>query len=324
MPIFPTHPMNRPLRVAFLGTPEFAAACLDALMASNHKVVGVVTATDKPAGRGHQLQMSEVKKVAITHQLPLLQPPNLKEDEFLESYRAWEADVAVVVAFRMLPESIWSSPPFGTINLHASLLPQFRGAAPIQRSIMAGHIKTGVTTFSLQHKIDTGDILMQASVAIEYDDDAGRLHDRLRDEGKKLIVETLDRLITGDLVSLPQMDGGHDPLLEAPKLFKLDGKIDWKCPVEVIHNHVRGLHPFPKAWTPSPWGDMKILVGHPSQAEIPVESPGTALAHGRQLLIACQDSWYEVKRLTHPGKRPMNSDEWINGLSHMDLGTWND
>ena len=209
MATFPTTPLDRPLRIAFLGTPEFAAVCLEALTASSHKVVGVVTAPDRPAGRGHQMHASAVKTIAQKQELPLLQPTNLKAPEFIEAFANWHVDVAIVVAFRMLPEIVWNSPPFGTINLHASLLPNLRGAAPIHRAIMAGLKETGVTTFSLEHAIDTGDVLLQDATDIDPHENTGALHDRLADLGKSLIVQTLDTLVAGNLAGVPQNPRWH-------------------------------------------------------------------------------------------------------------------
>jgi len=324
MAIFPTSPLHRPLRVAFLGTPEFAATCLDALVASSHHVVGVVTAPDRPAGRGQQLQSSDVKVRAQKHGLSILQPANLKAPEFLDSFHHWEADVCIVVAFRMLPEVVWNSTAFGTINLHASLLPNFRGAAPIHRAIMAGLNETGVTTFSLKHTIDTGDILLQESTRIEPSDDTGTLHDRLAQMGKKLIVQTLDKLAQGELSRLPQ-DSHPDvnTIQEAPKIFKPDCRINWNQSSQVILDHIRGLYPFPKAWSQSPFGDLKILQSGLYKTLTNRGLAGDARVHDNNLIVASKDGWIEIKQLVPPGKRPMGGTEWINGLSHRDLGNWN-
>lgn len=310
-----------PLRIGFLGTPDFAAACLTRLIASDHQVVGVVTAPDRPAGRGHKLQASAVKQVAMTHQLPLLQPEKLRDPTFLAAWDEWQVDVGVVVAFRMMPEVLWNRPRLGTINLHASLLPQLRGAAPIQRAIMAGLTETGVTTFRLSHEIDTGDMLGSAVVSIGPDMDAGQLHDALLEAGQRLLVSTLDGLAQGSIVPIPQQTAidADEPLLEAPKLFKADTRIDWHRPASDVHNHVRGLHPWPGAWTasainlaqtikihsgqPAPWtGDSKAAPG------------STSTGDNGHLLVRCSQDAFKITRMTPPGKKPMDSADWLRGL----------
>ena len=323
MATFPTTPLDRPLRIAFLGTPEFAAACLQALIASSHEVVGVVTAPDRPAGRGHRVQASAVKMIAEKQEIPMLQPTNLKSTEFIEAFANWHVDVAIVVAFRMLPEIVWNSPPFGTINLHASLLPNLRGAAPIHRAIMAGLKETGVTTFSLEHAIDTGDVLLQNATDIAPNETTGALHDRLADLGKALIVQTLDTLVAGNLAGVPQNQ--TDPtaaILEAPKLFKTDCKIDWNLPSQTLLDHIRGLAPYPKAWCPSPWGDLKILEATEFNQFDLSSLAGKAIAHQQKLVVACQDGWIEILHLIAPGKRPMSGSEWLNGLGDREPGIW--
>ncbi len=324
MATFPTTSLDRPLRIAFLGTPEFAAVCLEGLLASSHDLIGVVTAPDRPAGRGQRMQASEVKIAAEKHGLPVLQPTNLKAPEFLEAFKFWEVDVAVVVAFRMLPEVVWNAPPFGTINLHASLLPNLRGAAPIHRAIMAGLKETGVTTFSLQHNIDTGDILLQCSTPIEPFEDTGNLHDRLAQLGQALIVQTLNDLIAGELQGIPQHvypDVGS--VLDAPKLFKPDCRIDWNRSCQANLDHIRGLHPFPKAWTPSPLGDLKILQAKQHNRLFSKDLAGTAVVHENNLILACSDGWIQIEKLVPPGKKPMTGAAWINGLGSQTLGVWN-
>jgi len=323
MATFPTTPLDRPLRIAFLGTPEFAAICLEALTASSHEVVGVVTAPDRPAGRGHRMHASAVKTIAQKQELPLLQPTNLKAPEFIEAFANWHVDVAIVVAFRMLPEIVWNSPPFGTINLHASLLPNLRGAAPIHRAIMAGLEETGVTTFSLEHAIDTGDVLLQDATDIAPNETTGALHDRLADLGKSLIVQTLDTLVAGNLAGVPQ-NPTHSTavILEAPKLFKTDCKIDWNLPCQTLLNHIRGLAPFPKAWCPSPWGDLKILEAKECNELDASSLVGNAIAHQHKLVVACQDGWIEILHLVAPGKRSMSGSEWLNGLGDREPGIW--
>lgn len=321
---YPTAPLNRPLRVAFLGTPEFAATCCQALIDGPHEVVGCVTAPDRPAGRGHKLQPSAVKALAVRHGLPLLQPERLKAPEFLEAFRSWNADVAVVVAFRMLPEAVWSAPPFGTINLHASLLPQLRGAAPIQRAIMYGLKETGVTTFALQHAIDTGAILQARRVKIGPNETAGSLHDRLLAAGTLLLASTLDALAAGALVGVPQTERmPNSPLLEAPKLFRADCQVNWHATLDRVHDHIRGLNPFPTAWTPGPEGPIKLLTGIPHPAEDEVR-PGTWRAQGGRVEVKCHDGWYELTSLKPPGKRALSGADWLNGQQGALPAGWNE
>ena len=316
MSTFPTSPLQKKLRVAFFGTPEFAATCLGTLCDSAHEIVGVVTAPDRKAGRGQKIQASAVKHVAMDKRLPILQPTNLKAPEFNAKLSEWKADVFIVVAFRMLPEVVWNAPLYGTINLHASLLPQLRGAAPIQWALIHGLSESGVTTFSLQHAIDTGDILLQKHVAIPSGHDAGQLYGDLLQVGKHLIVETLDRLVAGQLTQQPQREivtTGN--WLEAPKLNRENTSIDWSQSAENVTNKIRGLHPFPKAWTPSAHGDIKILKStavHPTNLSI--QKPGTPAVEDGNLLICCADGWVRIDELIPPGKGKMSGKDWLNGL----------
>lgn len=311
-----------PLRIGFLGTPDFAAACLTRLLASHHQVVGVVTAPDRPAGRGHKLRASAVKQVAEANRLPLLQPEKLRDPSFLSDWDAWQVDVGVVVAFRMMPEVLWNRPRLGTINLHASLLPQLRGAAPIQRAIMAGLTETGVTTFRLSHEIDTGDMLEATKVPIGPDTDARTLHDALLTAGQELLVKTLDGLALGNIVPMPQEQviAEGETLLEAPKLFKSDTRVDWRMPSTSVHNHVRGLHPWPGAWTAMGKGQesasIKIHQGRPVTWAGAVDAaPGAVLVTNEgELVVRCGEAAFEVLRLTPPGKKAMTSGDWLRGL----------
>lgn len=315
---FPTSSLGRSLRVVFFGTPEFAAACLETLLASDHDVIGVVTAPDRKAGRGHQLQPSAVKTNALASGLPLLQPTNLKDPGFLSDLMDWKADVYIVVAFRMLPEVVWNAPMFGTINLHASLLPQLRGAAPIQWAIIKGFDSSGVTTFSLQHRIDTGDILLQKSVSIDATDDAGNLYTKLLEAGRPLLVETLDALSAGRLKPLPQTSIGDDQLRhEAPKLNRENTLVNWSETAVNVVNKIRGLNPFPKAWTPSEHGDLKLLKASlaPQAEGLPAKAkPGTVAVHANNMAVRCTDGWIQVDELIPPGKGRMSGYAWINGL----------
>lgn len=315
---FPTSPLGRSLRVVFFGTPEFAAACLETLLASDHEVIGAVTAPDRKAGRGQQLQPSAVKQTALAHSLPLLQPTNLKDAGFLTDLMSWKADVYIVVAFRMLPKVVWDAPTFGTINLHASLLPQLRGAAPIQWAIIHGLESSGVTTFSLQHQIDTGDILLQQAVPIAPNEDAGQLYAKLLEAGKPLLVRTLDALNAGNLKPVPQASvRGENSKLEAPKLNRENTLVDWfESSVNVI-NKVRGLNPFPKAWTPSVHGDLKLLKASPASTATGLPNkaaPGTVVVHSNSMVVRCSDGWVQVDELVPPGKGRMSGYAWINGL----------
>ena len=235
------------MRIIFYGTPQFAVASLEKIIENGFELVAVVTAPDRPAGRGMQMHQSDVKVCALKYNIPILQPTNLKALEFIEQLESLKPDLQVIIAFRMLPEMVWNFPPLGTMNLHASLLPNYRGAAPINRAIMNGETKTGVTTFFLKHDIDTGNILMQKEMEILKDDDVGTLHDKLMNIGADLVVESLKKIQRGDMATTPQIvlpEHKH-----APKLFTKDCEIDWQNPVEQIHNQIRGLSPYPGAIT---------------------------------------------------------------------------
>lgn len=308
------------LRIAFLGTPEFAAVCLDRLLASDHTVVGVVTAPDRPAGRGHKLKPSAVKERALAAQLPLLQPVKLRDPEFLAAWDEWQPDIAVVVAFRMMPEVLWNRPPMGTINLHASVLPQLRGAAPIQWAILHGLNETGVSTFALQHEIDTGDVLGVSRVSIDHDMDSGRLHDLLLDEGKELLIKTLNGFGSQEIQPIPQESllPQDIPLLNAPKLHKDNTRVPWDASALQVHNHVRGLHPFPTAWTSLPGSDspLKILKGTDETGPSSTAEPGAIrISEKLELFVACGDGReFEIRELKPPGKRAMAASDWLRGL----------
>src|SRR6187455_3565528 len=235
------------LRIVFMGTPEFAVASLEALVKAKCNIVGVITAPDKQAGRGMKVTESAVKKYAVRHHLKVLQPEKLKNLEFLEELRSLNADLQIVVAFRMLPESVWNMPPLGTINLHGSLLPQYRGAAPINWAVINGEKETGVTTFKLQHEIDTGDILLQDRFPIGENETAGEIHDRMKEIGAAVLVKTVEGLVGGTLAEVPQQQ--QDNLPRAPKIFTETCKIDWNKPVDEIYNLIRGLSPYPTAFS---------------------------------------------------------------------------
>ena len=304
---------NKP-RIVFMGTPAFAVASLSALLDAKMNVVGVVTAPDKPGGRGMQLQQSAVKQFALAHDLPLLQPEKLKAPEFFEALSAWKPDLQVVVAFRMLPEKIWSFPPMGTLNVHGSLLPQYRGAAPINWAIMNGEKETGVTTFQLQHAIDTGDILLQDRIAISEDMTAGALHDKMMMVGAQLLVKTLHGLVEGTIQSLPQSTVLEESQIKhAPKIFTKDCEINWELPVQDIHNHVRGLAPFPGAITKV---EGKIVKLYHTRIEIatPNEAPGSFITDGKSLAkFACKDGYLLLNDIQWEGKKRMLVEDFLRG-----------
>ena len=306
---------SRRLRIVFLGTPQFAAACLETLLESRHDIVGVVTAPDRPAGRGRSLRASEVKQVALKHDLPLAQPEKLKSQAFLNVLDEWQADLGVVVAFRMLPELVWNRPPLGTVNLHGSLLPQYRGAAPIHWAVLNGETATGASTFLLQHEIDTGHVLGRVEVPIGPNDTTGLVHDRLLDAGKLLLVRTVDELADGTAKPIPQQElmEGSTALLEAPKLFKAHGQIDWKKSAQNVHNLVRGLNPFPGAWTKLPDGTT-LRVHETRLNEVDYKSaPGTVHREQSALLVQCGQGSIEILRLQLQGKPAMNAQDFLNG-----------
>lgn len=242
---------NKGPRIVFMGTPEFAVESLKALVEGGYNVVGVITTPDRPAGRGYKLQPSPVKRYALEQGLPLLQPEKLRDPGFLKELKGWKADLQVVVAFRMLPEVVWGMPPKGTFNLHSSLLPRYRGAAPINWAIINGESETGVTTFFLSHEIDTGHIIFQERTAIEENDTAGSLHDRLMTIGADLVLKTVDAIVQGTAPSIPQSELVTDEamLTPAPKIFTEDCRIDWNRNVRDVYNQIRGLSPYPAAWT---------------------------------------------------------------------------
>ena len=306
----------RSLRIVFLGTPGFAAVCLERLLETRHEVVGVVTAPDRPAGRGRRMKASEVKEVALRHGLPLAQPEKLKAPDFLDTLQSWAPDLGVVVAFRMLPELVWKAPPMGTVNLHGSLLPDFRGAAPIHWAVIHGEKVSGASTFLLQHQIDTGHILGRVEVAVGDNDTTGILHDRILEAGRHLLAETVDALADGTAVATPQEDAGPhgDAPRNAPKLFKEDGRIDWGHPAQKVHNLVRGLHPFPGAWTTLPDGQtLRIHQSLLSQMDMGGE-PGAVHVHKGGMTVQCGDGAVDLVRVQPQGKPAMPVKDFLNGL----------
>ncbi len=295
-----------------MGTPDFAVASLDALVQANFDVVAVVTAPDKPAGRGQKLNESAVKKYAVEKGIPVLQPEKLKNPEFIEELKSYQADLQVVVAFRMLPVVVWSMPAKGTINLHGSLLPQYRGAAPINHAIINGEKESGVTTFFLKEEIDTGDIILSDSVAIADDETAGDLHDKLMVVGANLLVKTLKAIEAGEVNEQPQPQSTE--LKHAPKIFKEDCKIDWNNTAQKIHNLIRGLSPYPTAFTILNDKTLKVF-----KAEIEDKEPGIVaggfLTDGKTYLkFAAKDGFIKLLDIQYEGKKRMLIEDFLRGM----------
>jgi methionyl-tRNA formyltransferase len=305
----------RSLRIVFMGTPEFAVASLDALVDADCNIVGVVTAPDKPAGRGLKIHESAVKKYAVENGLKVLQPEKLKNPQFLEELKSLNADLQVVVAFRMLPEAVWNIPPTGTINVHASLLPQYRGAAPINWAIINGEKETGVTTFKLKHEIDTGDILLQERTLIGENETAGELYDKLKGLGAQVLVKTIQGLADGTLKETPQsaISSQQSTIKHAPKIFTETCRIDWSKPVDEVHNLIRGLSSFPGAFT---YLNDKLLKIYRSEREHkkPTISAGQFETDGKTFLkYACADGSILIKELQLEGKKKMNVEDFLRG-----------
>ena len=307
------------LRIVFMGTPEFAVPSLRALVAGGYRVVAVVTTPDKPAGRGQKVHQSDVKVAALELGLPVLQPEKLRAPEFVEAMRALQPDLGIVIAFRMLPEVIWSMPRLGTFNLHASLLPQYRGAAPINWAIINGERETGVTTFLLNHEIDKGAILAQARMPILPEDNVGTMYDKLMHRGTELVLDTVERLAAGDVTPVAQPDYDDGQLKPAPKLFKEDCRIDWSLPGRRIVDFVRGLSPYPAAWSgvvrdgeSEPATSVKIFTAR-FEAARHGEQPGTLFSDGRTLRVACVDGWIWLDELQMAGKKRLPVRELLLG-----------
>lgn len=298
-------------RIVFMGTPEFAVASLNALVEAGCNVVGVVTAPDKPAGRGMQLQQSAVKQYAVSKNIPVLQPEKLKAPSFLEKLAALKADLQVVVAFRMLPEVVWNMPPMGTINVHGSLLPQYRGAAPINWAIINGESATGVTTFQLQHAIDTGNMLMQEVIPITDTMTAGELHDTMKMVGANLLVETIKGLAAGSIQAMPQQESAE--LKHAPKLFTSNCTIDWHKPVHEVYNLVRGLSPYPGALTQLNGKILKIYRAEKIMKPV-TETPGTFVSDNQTHIdVACTDGYLRLIEIQLEGKKKMAVSDFLRG-----------
>ncbi len=307
------------LRIVFMGTPEFAVTSLQTLVEGGYNVVAVVTQPDKPVGRHAVLTASPVKNYALEHGIPVLQPVKMKDPAFLEELAAYSADLQVVVAFRMLPEQVWAMPKYGTFNVHASLLPQYRGAAPINWAIINGETETGVTTFFLDHQIDTGRIIMQRHYPIDDDANVENVYDGLMRLGADVAVETIDRLIAtdGNIESIPQSDDAD--LKPAPKIFKETCEIDWHKTCKQVYDFIRGLSPVPGAWA-----NMTLHEGQAPQVvkfykavkttEETSAQPGTLMVDCKRLLVATADCWLEIKELQLAGKKRMPAADFINGL----------
>ena len=303
------------LRIVYMGTPDFAVAPLKALVEGGYNVVAVVTTPDKPSGRGLKVNESAVKRYAAEAGLPIFQPVKLRDEEFVSAFKALDADLGIVIAFRMLPEIIWAAPRLGTFNLHASLLPQYRGAAPINRAIMNGETETGVTTFLLNPQIDEGAVLGQTKVAIEPSDNVGTLHDKLMNVGVDLVLETVEKIAEGNVTPIEQSDMCDGELRPAPKIFKEDCHIDFsRSGVEIV-NLVRGLSPYPAAWANLSEGlSAKIFEVAFEPQSVDAEC-GTIISDGKKYIrVACADGWIDVKELQLSGKKRMTAEELLRGF----------
>lgn len=304
----------RDLRIVFMGTPDFAVHTLKAIVEAGYNMVGVITAPDKPAGRGRKLQESAVKKYAVEQDLKVLQPTNLKSEEFLKELKSLEANLQVVVAFRMLPEAVWKMPEFGTFNLHASLLPQYRGAAPINWAVINGETETGVSTFFIDEKIDTGEMIMQEKVNIPPNENAGSLHDKLMTTGAKLVLATLDKIQAGDVTTTSQKEA--DGLKSAYKLNRENTRIDWNQPLETIYNLIRGLSPYPTAWTVLQNGKEEVLLKiYESEPEYTSHDlpAGKLVVESKNVKVAVKNGFLNLKEIQLAGKRKMAVKNLLNG-----------
>ncbi len=308
------------LRIIFMGTPDFAVANLKALVEDEQNIVGIITAPDKPAGRGKKIQESAVKKYAIKQNLNILQPTNLKNDTFLSELEKLNADLQIVVAFRMLPVKVWDMPKLGTFNLHASILPQYRGAAPINWAIINGEKETGVSTFFLQHEIDTGNIIFQQKVSISENMNAEELHDKLMNLGAKLVVKTVHQIETNSIVSKAQKEFEEKELKAAPKIFKSDCKIEWGNSLNNIHNHIRGLSPYPTAWCNFDNKSLKIFKGYKELSSTVSEEIGKILTDKKSYLkIVVDGGYYQIEELQLEGKKRIRIDAFLRGFQNTEL-----
>lgn len=310
--------IKKDLKIVFFGTPEFAVESLDRLVSDGYNVAAVVTATDKPAGRGHKLLQSAVKEYALSKGLEVLQPASLKDPEFIDRLREINADLFIVIAFRMLPEIVWTMPPLGTFNLHGSLLPRYRGAAPINWAIINGDTETGVTTFFLKHEIDTGDIIDQKRISVGPDENFGSVYDRLMHIGADLTVSTVARIIDGTISTVSQNADGLEAPSPAPKIFKETCHIDWTRNAGEIHNLIRGLSPLPGAWTAMilPGNEpltVKIFVSSPADGLSDLK-PGQISVEGAKMFVTCGNhTRLEIKELQPAGKKRMSATDYLRG-----------
>jgi methionyl-tRNA formyltransferase len=307
--------MKKDLRIVFMGTPEFAVSTLDAILSSGFNVVGVITAPDKPAGRGRQLNQSAVKSYALSKGLIVLQPTNLKNENFIAQLEALNANLQVVVAFRMLPKAVWQMPEYGTFNLHASLLPNYRGAAPINWAIINGETKTGVSTFFIDEKIDTGEMIMQKEVEISKSETAGELHDKLMHIGSALVVDTLNLIQNDNVETIPQQD--YPEIKTAYKLDKDNCFIDWNRSIKDIYNQVRGLNPYPSAWCLLKNGDdeLNVKIYNVDAIECDHEySIGTIITNKQEVKVAAKNGMILLNEIKLPGKRKMDVKSLLNGF----------
>lgn len=305
------------MNIVFFGTPEIAAYCLQKIINSEHKVSAVVTATDKPAGRGYKLLPSDVKKTALENNIPVLQPEKLKNSNFLNELRGYNADLFVVVAFRMLPQEVWQMPKKGTVNLHASLLPDYRGAAPINWAIINGEIQSGVTTFFINEQIDTGKIIKQQKIKINIDDNAGILHDKIMVQGADLLLETINLIKKNEHESIEQQSilNNREPK-SAPKIFKQDCKINWDKNSEIVYNFIRGMTPFPGAWSVLNFPDKNIIVKIPSAKILNIKHnliPGSIETTKDGIKVAAKTGFIQIENIIPEGKKSMTAAEFVRG-----------
>lgn len=319
---------KKDLRIVFMGTPDFAVESLRILVDNGYNVVGVITMADKPSGRGHKIQYSAVKKYALENNLPLLQPEKLKDETFLQYLKAWNADLQIVVAFRMLPEIVWDMPRLGTFNLHGSLLPQYRGAAPINWAIINGEKETGVTTFFLTHEIDTGKVILREKVRIGENDNAGKIHDELMHIGADLVRKTVDLILDDkvDAVAQEQLFVDESELKSAPKIFKETCRVDWNKEVGEVHNLIRGLSPYPAAWTElycdgKEVQSVKIYASSIVAADVELSLGSIRTDNKTYLHIACRGGYISINEIQFPGKKAMKIDELLRGYK-FDEGSY--
>ncbi|MDD2799095.1 MAG: methionyl-tRNA formyltransferase [Bacteroidales bacterium] len=309
------------LRIVFMGTPDFAVASLKALVEGGYNVVGVITMPDKPSGRGYKIQYSPVKQYAIDHEITLLQPEKLKDTQFIDDLKSLNADLQIVVAFRMLPEVVWNMPRLGTFNLHGSLLPQYRGAAPINWAIINGETETGITTFFLTHEIDTGQVIFQEKITIGDEDNVEIIHDKLMILGAELVCKTVDSVLANKIDSIPQDEMINSTIIlkSAPKIFKETCRIDWSKDIKTVYNFIRGLSPYPAAWSeitlPNETPQMVKIFSTEKLFENHNLAIGAIRTDGKKIIdVALSDGFLRIKSLQLAGKKKMESDDFLRGF----------